>query len=461
MKSNILWFLFVVNMSWAQTKTLHPEAYLKIVEKYHPVARQAQIGIRKSDAQILEARGAFDPILRHYISNKTLDGTSYYQYNAPELSIPTWYGIELNAGVENLQGERLDPSQTIGQTSYIGIQIPVAKNLLMDKRRAALQQAKLMNQMAFAEQRVVLNQLFLDAMEAYWHWLKCFQALKITGQNLDAAKRRVDFVKRSVELGDRPAIDTLEASTQFMYLDNQYLAKMLDYENAIQQLSAFLWQENNVPSSLSREITPAEVWSDMSLFSNFDLSLPSILEKVDSFHPELQAYQFKIESLNVEKKLKFQSLLPKIDLQYNHLMKDKYTTNSGALFNNNYRYGIKFELPLRLSSGRGEYQSAKLKMEEAGIQIAQKKQQIQIKINSYFNQFQNLKKQIQTQEKAVSSYIALTKAEESKFSQGESSLFLINSREIKALEAAEKLLDLKAYLFKTVYALQASAGLLI
>ncbi|WP_164969616.1 TolC family protein [Aquirufa rosea] len=456
-----LGLLLLAHLSWGQNKTLHPEAYLKIVEKYHPVARQAQIGIKKTDAQILQARAEFDPILKHYITSKTLDGTSYYQYNSPELNIPTWYGIEVNSGIENLQGDRLDPSQTTGQTSYIGIQVPIAKNLLMDKRRAALQQAKLMNQMAFAEQRVVLNQLFSDAMEAYWHWLKCYQVLNVTRQNLDAAKRRIDFVKRSVELGDRPAVDTLEANTQFMYLDNQFLAKSLDYENAILQLSAFLWQENNSPLTLHKDILPAEVWGDYTLFSNFDLNLQSILEKVDSFHPEIQAYQFKIEGLNVEKRLKFQSLLPKIDLQYNHLMKDKATSVNTALFTNNYRFGIKFEMPLRLSLGRGEYQSAKLKIEEETILLSQKKQQIQIKINSYFNQFQTLKKQIQTQEKAVSSYTALTKAEESKFAQGESSLFLINSREIKALEASEKLLDLKAYLFKTVYALQASAGLLI
>ena len=53
------------------------------------------------------------------------------------------------------------------------------------------------------------------------------------------------------------------------------------------------------------------------------------------------------------------------------------------------------------------------------------------------------------------------KAEETRFSNGESSLFLINSRETKAMEAAEKLTELKAYLFKTIYALQASAGVLI
>jgi outer membrane protein TolC len=118
-------------------------------------------------------------------------------------------------------------------------------------------------------------------------------------------------------------------------------------------------------------------------------------------------------------------------------------------------------MPLRLSKGRADYQLAKLKIQEESLNLAQKRQQIQVKINSYYNQVEALKKQIQTQEKALSNYQTLVKAEENRFAQGESSLFLINSRETKAMEAAEKLTELKAYLFKTIYALQASAGVLI
>ena len=41
---------------------------------------------------------------------------------------------------------------------------------------------------------------------------------------------------------------------------------------------------------------------------------------------------------------------------------------------------------------------------------------------------------------------------------GESSLFLVNSRENKSLEALEKLIDLKTKYFKTIYAIKWSAG---
>jgi outer membrane protein TolC len=150
-----------------------------------------------------------------------------------------------------------------------------------------------------------------------------------------------------------------------------------------------------------------------------------------------------------------------LDLQYNQLSRNGFELHSTGLLDNNFQYGIKFEMPLRLSQGRGDFQKAKLKLEEETLNRSQKSQQIQVKVSSYYNQFISLQKQVQTQEQAVANYQALVKAEETRFQQGESSLFLINSRETKAMEAAEKLVDLQAYLFQSIYTLQASAGVLM
>ena len=462
MKNSLFIYLFLSFTSIAQTPVLYPEAFLKIVQTYHPLAKQASIGVQKSEAQILQARGGFDPILSHYSTQKTFDGKNYYTYNAPELSIPTWYGIELNSGIENLRGSRVNPDQTLGETSYIGITVPLAKNLVMDQRRASLQQAKLMNKMALQEQRSILNDLFSDAMASYWNWVKSVRVLRIVNQNLQIATARVSFVKQSVELGERPAVDTVEAITQQQYFENLYQQKFVERENSRLSLSVYLWQENNTPQELSAEVQPAEVVNEFAWIAEFDLNLNSLLEKAYANHPDLSAYQFKIEGLQVERKLKFQSLLPKLDFTYNALSKGLTpSVEVRPLFENNYQYGIKFEMPLRLSKGRADYQLAKLKIQEESLNLAQKKQQIQVKVSSYFNEVEALKKQINTQQKAVLNYQALVKAEEARFEQGESSLFLINSRETKAMEAAEKLTELKAYLFKAIYALQASAGVLI
>ncbi len=460
MKNSWFIFLFLAQFSFGQNKILHPESFLQIVQTYHPIIQKTNFGIQKSEAEILKSRGGFDPILSHYSAQKTLDNKNYYEYHSPELSIPTWYGVELKAGVENLQGGRLNPSQTIGQTSFIGINFPLAKNLLMDKRRAALAQAKIMNKLAYQEQRANINQLLQEAMETYFLWAKSYSVAKIVEKNLQIAEKRLLYIKRSVELGDRPMVDTLEALTQKQYFENLYQNKYLEFQNNTLELSLYLWGEKNIPIELSPDILPSDVWMDFSLLAQFDLNKNTLVEKAMSNHPELKSYQYKIDMLEVDKKLKFQNLLPKIDVSYNQLSKGAPEIYTSNLLTNNFQYGLKIEIPLRFSQGRGEYAQAKLKIQEENLNLAQKRQGIDVKINSYYNQFQNLKKQIEIQELALKNYQALVKAEESKFEQGESSLFLINSRETKSMEAAEKLMDLKAYLFKTVYALQASAGVL-
>ncbi|MBL0199952.1 MAG: TolC family protein [Chitinophagaceae bacterium] len=98
-------------------------------------------------------------------------------------------------------------------------------------------------------------------------------------------------------------------------------------------------------------------------------------------HPELVIYNYKIDVLNVDKKLKFQDLLPTVNFRYNQLGKgyDMRKTFINPLFENNYQYGLSVGIPLRLSQGRGEYRKAKLKITETQLQQRQKQLQVENK----------------------------------------------------------------------------------
>ena len=71
-----------------------------------------------------------------------------------------------------------------------------------------------------------------------------------------------------------------------------------------------------------------------------------------------------------------------------------------------------------------------------------------------------MKKQVALQSTNYGYYNQLVKAEEQRFFNGEGSLFLINSRENKALEAFEKLIEVKTKYFKTLAAIEWAAGTL-
>jgi outer membrane protein TolC len=460
----LLILMVAPEISHAQNnKELSVEQVISIVQQYHPVALQADILLEKAKAELTFSRGAFDPVFQNSAANKTFDGTRYYNYNRPELNIPTWFGIEVSAGLEYLSGNRTSPEETRGETSYFGLSIPLAKNLLMDKRRAALQTAKIMQDASVIERRNILNDLVLDAAKAYWNWAYQYQVYKISNGAVAVNEQRLKLVTTAFRLGERPAIDTTEALSQLQQFQVLQSQAQLEFQNAALELNVFLWTAGKQPYDLPMEVIPAEDLVTAAIEDEPVADLPGLLQAARLNHPELLLYNYKLDVLQVEKKLKFQELLPKVNLLYNQLGKgyDIYKTATTPLLENNFQYGVSVAVPLRFSEGRASYKLAKLKITETSLQQDQKQLQVQNKVKSYFNELLALRNQVGIQEKAYLNYLALQRGEEIRFRAGESSLFLINSRENKALEALLKLQELKAKYYKTVVALQWSAGLLV
>ena len=440
-------------------QTLSLKSFLSIVKNYHPVAKQAVIVVQKADASLLSQRGAFDPVISGGGADKTFDGINYYRSNSAQLSIPTWYGIEVQTGIEYLGGNRINPEETSGKTSFAGISIPLAKNLLMDKRRAALKQAKIMQQASDAERKIMLNDLLLDATETYWQWVQAYLNFKTYEEVIRVNRQRYNLVKAAYRNGDRPAIDTTEALTQLQQFEYQQNEALLMWQNAGVQLSGYLWKQNNEPYVLPEQVFPQEKMHDLYQAVIFP-EQEQLIEAAKKNHPELAVYNFKLNALVVERKLKFQELLPKIDLKYNQLGKgyDLASTATKTLFDNNYRYGISFSMPLRLSSGRGEYKMAKLKITETQLQQNQKQTDVINKVRKYYNQLVNYQSQVSLLQRTYAGVLQLQKGEETRFFNGESSLFLVNSRENKTQETMLKLIEATVKLNKTALGLQWASG---
>jgi len=193
--------------------TLSREEYLSIVRSYHPIARQASLFVERSRAAVQEARGAFDPVLEAGLDRKTFDGKLYYSYFNPQVTIPTWYGIELKAGAEEVYGERVSPETTLGVTSYAGVKLN-ANGIVLDRRRATLRQAQLFSKLSEAEQLATVNDLLYDALSAYWNWVRAYLQYNIFSEAIRVNEERLRFVRLEFEQGARPAIDTTEALAQ-------------------------------------------------------------------------------------------------------------------------------------------------------------------------------------------------------------------------------------------------------
>ncbi|MFD2904831.1 TolC family protein [Sphingobacterium anhuiense] len=431
------------------TLRLSRNEFLAIVKNYHPMAFKYRLENRIAAAGIQQAKGNFDPVLDAKTGEKTIDGTQYYQQRNIGLGIPTWYGIEVNGSYSYLDGEKLNNSDTRGGLYQVGVTVPLAKNLLYDKRRALLEQAQIAQRMTEAEQTVLTNELMLEAENSYWEWVKQYELYLLQRETVNINKERLALVIKTFQYGEQAAIDTTEALSQLQNYELEQQDAYLQFVSATQKLSVYLWEEDLKPYPVTEGLIPSERLQN----NTDDTQYTDLLAQVDAHtlngHASVRYYDEKGKILESERRLKLQSLLPKIDFSYNFYNKEGYTHQFFPLFDNNFQYGLKLEIPIFLRQARADYKMAKLKIDQNSLDLAYKSQELATKITGYKNEIYNYWSQIGIATKNMDNYKRLLMAEQSKYANGESSLFLINSRENKLIDAQEKILELRLKFLKS------------
>lgn len=424
------------------TKYLSRDNFLSIVRSYHPVVQQADIRVKLADANIQQARGAFDPTAGAGLDRKTFDGKNYYNYFNTEVVIPTWYGIDIKAGIEDVSGSRVTAESTLGESSYLGVKI-TPTSLIMDKRRAILRQAQAMRQLSEAEQRLMVNNLLFDALAAYFNWVKEYEVLRILTNTVRVNEQRLKFVKIEYEQGARAAIDTTESAAQLQSFYQQLSAAQMAFNNAGLDLANYMWLDNEIPYTWNADVVP--VPGADTIETTPELPPVEQLAAQAQEHPKVQSLGSKLNVLEIDKTLKAQYLLPKLSVSANMLGKGYYVPSdiSTTMLQNNHKLGVDLNFPLLFREQRGAYNGARLKIEDTRLEQNQITLQVENKIRSYYTEVLSLRQQLQFMQLSLSSYETLYTGERLRFEVGESSLFILNSRENKLLETAQKLAELK------------------
>lgn len=430
----------------AQPAVFTQEQFLWYVKNHHPVSVQGELLLRQGESAVQKARGDFDPVIQADLNQKYFDDKTYYSLLGAGLEIPTWYGIELKTGFDQNRGDFLNPQNNLpeGGLWYAGISIPVGQGLFIDERRAVLKQARIFAESTQAEQQRIMNDLFFEAIRKYWMWSEAWNQLQVYETSVELAITRYNGVRQSYLLGDLPAIDTLEA---FIQVQNRQMKRneyQLIYQNLTLELSNYLWLENNTPLVITDNLRPPRMQLEVRPGILPADTLQELLVGLYENHPEMQLYGYKLASMEVEKRLKREELKPTINLDYNALFGSTSAESLAANFPNDYTWGLQFNFPLFLRKQRGDLKLTRLKIQQTEIGRQQKLLELQNRVRSYYNEQLNLVGQVTLFSDAVNNYEQLLQGEQKKFSSGESSLFLINSRETSLIDAQLKLVELIA-----------------
>ena len=415
------------------SKELTYTEFLGYVKKYHPLLKNANLEINKAQANLMMARGGFDPKIEVDFSKKQFKDKEYYSILNSSFKIPTWYGIEIKAGFDNNEGIYLNPENTVpnkGLTS-LGISVPLGQGLFINQRMADVRKAKIQMQLSQSERKLQAIAVLYDASLAYFNWKKNFNEVKLYEAYNKNAQIRFKGTKTLVIQGDKPAIDSIEAGINVKNRRLNLEDSKLKLAKAKLELANFLWLENNIPLELSDELIPEtqlEFTIQESLKTNDLLNADFSITN----HPKINALQSKIDILNVEKKLKANMLLPKIDVGYSYLSEPSYIDNYQF---NDYKIGLDFYFPLFLRKERGSLKLAKYKVQETEFALDLEKVQLSNKINAQKMEIESLLIQKELIKGLVEDNLTMLNSEERLFSFGESSLFLINTRENNLVSA--------------------------
>jgi outer membrane protein TolC len=346
----LLLFLLSITSLYSQDKVasvMTLSEYLGYVKNYHPIVKQANLVINKSEAKLLKARGAFDPKIEVDFNKKQFKSKEYFNKLNAAFKIPTYYGLEFKANFENNDGFFLNPeANTPNDGLYsAGVSASLLKGFLINKRMASIKQAKFFLNQAKEDQQILVNEILYNASLSYFTWLKTYNENRVYADFLNNAEVRFKATKRSFIEGEKPAIDTTEAKITLNSRKLNLEKARIKLIKSSLELSTFLWLNDNTPVELQDNIIP-----DINTFNTIDVTFNIALFNNANFdvdnHSKIKSLAYKIKSLNIDKKLKLNNLLPKLDVQYNFLTQNRNQINSLKI--ENYKASINFKLPLFL-----------------------------------------------------------------------------------------------------------------
>ncbi|MDO9001209.1 MAG: TolC family protein [Bacteroidota bacterium] len=440
--------LFCTSVSFSQT-TLLPEYndFISGILQHNPLAKRANNEKKYAELQLRSSRGNYDPIVSGNYDQKQFNGLNYFTTLSSEIKQPIFTNQYLKFGYDYGIGPFINPDlyTTPQGLPYLGLEVGVLQGLVIDKRRADVLKSKAYLNYYSAEQQIQLNNLLFESSQLYFEWLFSAKQISLNNYFMTAARKRLEGIEQLAIVGERAIVDTIEAAIfyQTRLLDLQ--TALMDNQKSSNDLSSYIWQNGN-PSLLNNNYKAID--SLETYYNKAKVALAENLNLANAQNPILSKYNALQNVLNVDVRLKREMIKPILNVKYNFLSNSTSAINP-VFTNNNYKWGLNMSFPLFLRNSTNDYKMANVISQNNSLELTNKTNELNFKINALQQNISILAQQLLNSERSVNYSKILLEAEKLKFDNGESSLFMLNTRENKLLETELKLAEYKLKFIKT------------
>ena len=391
--------------------------------------RIAEAKVREVQAKRMAAFAAFEPRLDLASEGKDYGNDLQYRLDRAEARVGLPGGIDLVGGAAQATGAFINPERKTPVEGLVnlGISAPLGGALIFSDRQYAWNAASRDLEVEQAKRDRVERKLRLEAVKVYTFWQAQVEVQSAVDEAVAVAEERLRLVREAFRLGERSEMDTLEA----------YLSWVDRRTDASKQQSFSAAARANVERMLrgaddvTADLSGAQPDSRPVIlgFSPPASAEPQSLNGV----PELAMVSSVLRRERLAVTTAWAQWLPAPYVDYRMLQWGGSTWNPEAV-----QWKVGLALPLFNQKARADLAGAQARLRAAEANAASVQNEVQVLQRQLAQQVAALDSELKALLGAEAASYALLQQERRRFTLGESTMFLLASRETKYLEAVQK-----------------------
>lgn len=440
---------------------------LASVEQQFPLLLAVQQEYMIAAGQRLAAEGQFDLNVRMRGGNQ--EGTFGNSRFDMLLEQPTpYWGTSFFSGYRFGYGDFPvyygDRKTGDGGEFRAGFLIPLAQGGVIDRRRAALRQAQIAENLADPAVRRARLDFVRAAARAYWNWVAAAELYRIAESLFRLASERQEGLETLLQRGGGNEVDVVDGRRTVAERRGAMIAAERRYQQAAFDLSLFIRDANGDPVVLTADRLPKNFLDRQPVPPDLG-QLGTDVETALAQRPEITRLQLLKERVTVDLRLAENQRLPGVNVgvaaaQDAGNAKKSFTgTGIFATDTTNAETFMTIEFPAQFREARGRVLAAQAQLAQLLAQERFLRDDITRDVQDTLSNLTQSHQRIQQARQEAAAAAKVLEQEIFRVQGGQSNLFQRNLREIFAAQAQAKVVEALADYYRAAADYRAVLGL--
>lgn len=316
-----------------------------------------------------------------------------------------------------------------------GVRLPLLRDRQTDERRTALRLARLAVELADASVEKQRLKLLEAAAKSYWQWVSAGKTLAVAEALLELAEARNRQVEEFVQEGEVAEIEIADNQRAVLERRAAVVSAERSLQNANLELSLFYRDEQGGPQRVERDRLPEFPEPKALSAAQIEADLKLALER----RPEIEGLLVELRQSGASLGLARNQLLPQIDVTARY----RADSGTGSITKQGGEFvaGVLLTTPFQRRKAKGSIAMQEAKLEQLRQKLRFARDRIEVEVRDAASALRLALQRLDLAQAESEVAQRLAEAERERFELGDSTLFVVNLRELSAAGANLKIIS--------------------